>query len=300
MRWVVAGASGFLGRALTADLEGDGHQVIRLVRTGASSTVGPNESRWDPARGLIDVGVLARADVVINLAGASVGRVPWTQSYRRTILESRTSTTGLLAQTLAGLPNPPVFLVQTATGYYRKDVPEDLVESSPPGTDFLAGVVQAWEASTAVAERAGVRVVRMRCGVVLDSRGGAFGLMSLPFKLGLGGRLGSGQQYMPLIGSADWIAAIRFLADNPDCEGAYNLTLPAPPTNAEFTAAMGAALRRPTPFPVPAVVLRTVLGEFSTELLGSVRARPRRLLDAGFTFRAADVRQLVELALARG
>lgn len=300
MRWVVAGASGFLGRALTADLERDGHQVVRLVRSGSGSgAVGPNESLWDPARGVVDGELLARADVVVNLAGASIGRVPWTKAYRQTILDSRTSTTGLLAQALARLPDPPVYVVQTATGYYRKDQPDDMVEGSPPGDDFLANVVQAWERSAVVAEQAGVRVVRLRCGVVFDQSGGAFRLLVLPFRFGLGGQLGSGRQYMPMVGLPDWLAAVRFLADNADCRGPYNLALPAPPTNAEFTAALGAALHRPTWFTVPAFVLRTVLGEFSTELLGSVRVRPRQLLDAGFTFQASDVDQLVAQTVAR-
>ncbi|HEY8455300.1 MAG TPA: TIGR01777 family oxidoreductase [Actinopolymorphaceae bacterium] len=295
MRWVLAGASGFLGKALHAELGRLGHDVVRLVRRPPES---PHESAWNPVRGEVDPGVLGEADVVVNLAGANIGRVPWTASYRHTIRASRVTTTRTLARALADLENPPTFIAQSAIRYYgvgRGD--ELLTEDSGPGEGFLASVVQEWEAATEPAERAGVRVVRLRTGVVLDSSGGAFPLLVLPFRFGLGGQLGSGRQYMGMISLVDWLAAVRFVAEREDCRGPYNLTLPEPPTNAEFTKALGAALHRPTVARVPAFVLRTLLGGFSAELLDSVRIVPRRLLDAGFRFTAPDVESLVATAL---
>ncbi|MEQ4205873.1 TIGR01777 family oxidoreductase [Actinopolymorpha sp. B9G3] len=297
MRYVLAGASGFLGRALHADLARAGHDVIRLVRRTPQS---PHESQWDPAHDQVDPGVLADADAVVNLAGANIGRIPWTAAYRQTIRTSRITTTSTLANVLAGLPEPPVFVAQSAIRYYgegRGD--EELTEDSLPGLGFLAGVVREWEEATSPAERAGVRVVRLRTGVVVDRSGGAFPLIAAPFRLGLGGRLGSGQQYMGMISLTDWLAAVRFVVERPGCQGAYNLTLPEPPTNAEFTQALGAALKRPTPAPVPAFVLRTVLGGFSIELLDGLRILPSRLLEAGFTFTAPDVASAVAAALHR-
>jgi uncharacterized protein len=297
MRYVLAGASGFLGRALQADLARTGHDAIRLVRRTPQS---PHESRWDPAHDQVDPGVLADADVVVNLAGASIGRIPWTAAYRQTIRTSRITTTRTLANVLAGLSEPPVFVAQSAIRYYgegRGD--EELTEESLPGRGFLAGVVREWEDAASPAERAGVRVVRLRTGVVLDRSGGAFPLMTMPFRLGLGGRLGSGHQYMGMLTLADWVSAVRFVVERPDCHGPYNLTLPEPPTNAEFTQALGAALKRPTPVPVPAFALRTILGGFSVELLDGLRILPRRLLDAGFRFSSPDVTSAVAAALHR-
>ncbi len=298
MRYVLAGASGFLGKALTAQLTADGHDVTRLVRREPE---GPHESHWDPAHGEVDAGLIAGADVVVNLAGASIGRVPWTASYRQTLLRSRTTTTNLLATTLSAVPEPPVFVAQSGIDYYGKDRgPEDLDEDAEAGEGFLADLCREWEQAAAPAELAGARVVRLRTSIVLDRSGGMFPLMTVPFRLGLGGRLGSGSQVMTVIALTDWIGAVRFLVERPDCRGAYNLTLPHPPTNAEFTAALGAALHRPTRLPVPGVAIRTALGELSEGVLGSARVLPRRLLEAGFSFAAPDVTTLVDSALHRG
>lgn len=298
MRYVLAGASGFLGRALQSQLERDGHEVRRLVRREPRS---PEEFRWDPGRDELDAGVLAGAGAVVNLAGASIGRVPWTASYRQTIRESRTSTTRLLGRALASHPEPPVFVVQVGSSYYGDDRgADDLDEDSAPTTGFLAGVVRDWEQAAGPAAEAGVRVVYLRSGAVLDSSGGALPLLSAPFRLGLGGRLGSGQQYMPMVSLPDWLAAVRFVVDNDGCRGAYNLTLPEPATNAELTRALGQAMRRPTVVTVPRFAMRAALGGFATELLGSRRVHPRRLLEAGFRFTAPDVRSLVTVALRGG
>jgi uncharacterized protein (TIGR01777 family) len=236
----------------------------------------------------------------VNLAGASIGRVPWTASYRQVVVRSRVDTTRTLAQAVAAVPRPPVFLAQSAIGYYgkgRADTPLD--EEAGPGSGFFADLVCAWEEAATPAEAAGARVVRMRSGVVLDRSGGPFPLLALPFRFGLGGRLGSGQQVMGMISLDDWLAAVLFLVEHPDCQGPYNLTMPDPPTNAEFTKALAAALHRPAPLVVPAVAIRTVLRGLADELLGSARVVPRRLLDAGFEFSAPDVTTLVAAALHR-
>lgn len=293
MRWVIAGSSGFLGQALAGDLGQHGHQVVRLVRREPS---GPGQSQWDPARGVVDKQVLADADVVVNLSGASVGRVPWTASYRRKIRESRTTTTGTLADALAELGGSNrVFVSMSAIGYYGKDRPIHAIdEHTAPGSGFLPETVQLWEECTRPAERAGVRVIVLRTGVVLGHGGGVYPLMSLPFRFGLGARFGSGRQYMGMIGLTDWLRAVRFLVGREACVGPYNLTLPQPPTNAEFTKALGRALHRPAVLAVPAVVLRTVLGGFSDELLGSARIFPRRITESGFEFESPDVELLTE------
>jgi uncharacterized protein len=297
MRFVLAGASGFLGRALRADLEHDGHEVARLVRRPPQS---PGEVRWDPDRGEVDAAVLVGADAVVNLAGASVGRVPWTPAYRRTLRQSRIGTTQTLARALARQPNGAVLVVQSGTAYYGQDCGADeLTEDAPAGDGFLATLAHDWEQASGPAELAGTRVVRLRTGVVCDGSGGAFPLMTMPFRLGLGGRLGSGRQYMPMVTLTDWLAALRFAVTRPECSGSYNVTLARPATNEEFTRAVAAGLHRPSLVPVPALAVKAVLGEFSWELLGSRRVRPHRLLEAGFTFTAPDVDALVQASLRR-
>jgi uncharacterized protein (TIGR01777 family) len=297
MRFVLAGASGFLGRALRADLEHDGHEIAQLVRRPART---PAEVHWDPDRGEIDPAVLAGADAVVNLAGASIGRVPWTPAYRRTLRQSRIGTTRTLARALARQPNGAVLVVQSGTAYYGKDCgTRELTEDAPAGDGFLATLAHDWEQASGPAELAGTRVVRLRTGVVCDAAGGAFPLMAMPFRLGLGGRLGSGRQYMPMVTLTDWLAALRFTVAQPACSGSYNVTLAQPTTNAEFTRAVAVGMHRPSLVPVPALAVKAVLGEFSWELIGSRRVRPHRLLEAGFTFTAPDVDSLVQASLHR-
>ena len=293
MKVAIAGSSGFLGTALRQRLRSAGHDVVRLVR---SDPTGPDESRWDPYAGQVDAAVLARCDVVVNLAGVPIAR-PWTAKQRRAILRSRVASTRTLAVALAGMPSPPALLAQSGVDYYGNCGAEVVDESSPVGTGFLAGVTRAWEDATLPASATGVRVCRLRTGVVLDASGGALRLMLVPFRLGVGGRLGSGHQYMSAISLPDWVEATYFLMTNPDVSGAVNLVAPHPPTNAELTAALGRALHRPTAVAVPAVALRTALGELSTTLLGSVRAHPTRLTEAGYTFEHPDVAAIVGAAL---
>jgi uncharacterized protein len=281
MKYVLAGSSGFLGKALARDLVADGHQVVRLVRREPSQ---PSEVRWDPARGQLDPAALEHADVLINLAGANIGR-PWTPTYRKLIRESRVSTTATLASAAAQLDRPPVFISQSGIGGYGKDCGDQLLtEESELGEGFLSDVVRVWEGAADPAREAGCRVIALRTGVVLARSAPAFQLLSLPFRLGFGGRLGSGKQYFPVVSLTDWLRAVRHCADTAEVSGPVNVTLPEPVTNQDFTKALGAALHRPTLIPVPSFVLTTALGEFAWELIGSKRALPNALLSTSFTF----------------
>lgn len=295
MKYVLAGSSGFLGKALARDLVADGHQVTRLVRREPSQ---PSELRWDPARGELDPVALENADVLINLAGANIGR-PWTPKYRKAIRESRVSTTATLAEAAATLERPPVFMTQSGIGGYGKDCGDQiLTEESELGEGFLSDVVRVWEGAADPAREAGCRVVALRTGVVLNRSAPAFQLLSLPFRVGVGGRLGSGKQYFPVVSLADWLGAVRHCAENEQVSGPVNVTLPEPVTNQDFTKALGAALHRPTLVPVPSFVLTTVLGEFAWELIGSKRALPNALLSSSFTFKHPTAKTALESALA--
>ncbi|MFE6055402.1 TIGR01777 family oxidoreductase [Kitasatospora sp. NPDC056446] len=293
MRIAVTGSTGLIGSALVRSLLADGHEVVRLVRHRSRTGPQPDGSTaigWNPSRGEVDRDGLAGVAAVVHLAGAGVGDHRWTDSYKREIRESRVHGTETLAVALAGLKEPPQVLVSaSAVGWYGQTGDRVIDEDSPAGDDFLAEVCVEWEAAARPAERAGIRVVHPRTGMVLSSAGGAGGRLFPLFKLGLGGRLGSGQQYWSFISLHDEVAALRFLLDHDDLSGAFNLTAPNPATNAELTAALGRALRRPTPFPVPEAVLKAVLGELAVEVVGSHRVVPRRLLDAGFRFTHPDV-----------
>src|SRR3990170_3024786 len=296
MKYVLGGSSGFLGQALTRDLTADGHEVVRLVRRQPAR---PDEVRWDPSRGELDPGALDGVDVVVNLAGANIGR-PWTPTYKKVIRESRVSTTATLAAAVAQLDRPPVFLVGSGIGAYGKDRGDELLtEESELGDGFLTEVVQVWEGAAEPARAAGSRVASLRTGVVLDGGARAFQLLSLPFRLGAGGRLGTGRQYFPVIALGDWLRAVRFVAEHDELAGPVNLTLPHPPTNAEFTKALAAQLHRPALIPVPGFVLTTVIGEFAWELIGSARAEPAKLLAAGFAFAHPTVETAIAAALDR-
>lgn len=294
MRYVLAGSSGFLGKALTRELTADGHEVVRLVRRLPGR---PDEVRWDPSRGELDSAALEGADVVVNLAGANVGR-PWTPMYKKAIRESRVSTTATLAVAAAQLHQPPVFLLQSGVGGYGKDRGNELLtEKSELGDGFLSDVVRLWEGAAEPARAAGARVVAMRTGLVMDADALAFQLMSLPFRLGIGGRLGSGKQYFPVISLHDWLRALRFIAEHDELSGPVNLALPNPATNTEFTRALASALHRPALVPVPSFVLRAVLGDFAWELIGSTRVEPSKLLAAGFAFDHPAVEAVIAEAL---
>jgi uncharacterized protein len=284
----VTGSSGLIGSALVKSLAADGHDVVRLVRREPRTA---EERRWDPQSGDLDPSVMEAADAVVHLAGAGIGDRRWTEDYKQTVLRSRVDGTTTIASAIARATDPPkVLLAGSAVGFYG-DTGEDAVdESASSGSGFLADVVRQWEEATAAAESADVRVVHARTGVVLSLDGGALGKVLPLFKLGLGGRLGSGRQWMSWIAIADHITALRFLLDRPDISGPVNVTAPEPVRNRDYTKAIGRAVHRPALAAVPATALRVALGGFADEgILVSQRVVPTRLEDAGFTFTYADI-----------
>jgi hypothetical protein len=297
VRIAITGSTGLIGTALRADLERDGHEVVPVVRTSDA----PGSVSWDPAAGRVDPADLEGLDGVVHLAGAGIGEKRWTPAQKARIVDSRTQGTTLLATTLARLAHRPKVLVSgSAVGFYGDRGDEELTEASPGGVGFLADLCREWEGATLPAEQAGIRVARLRTGIVLDRAGGVLPRMSLPIKLGVGGRLGSGRQWMSWITLADEVAAIRFLLDH-DVEGPVNATAPAPVTNATFTKALGRALHRPTVVPVPRFAPRLLLGaELADELLfSSQRVLPDVLTRAGFAFQDPDLGPALQSVLGR-
>ena len=299
---VVTGSSGLIGSALGPALARAGHRMIPMVR---SATKKGDALRWDPERATIDAGGLEGTHAVVNLAGESIGEKRWNDAQKARIRDSRIKGTRLLAETLAKLQQPPSVLVSgSAVGYYGDRGDEILTEASPPGTGFLAELARDWEEATASAEAAGIRVAHLRTGIVLAAGGGALKKMLTPFKLGLGGRLGSGRQWMSWIALDDEVGAIvHLLGDGAGTApaGAVNATAPNPVINADLTRALGEQLKRPTVLPVPKAGLRLLLGgEMAEELLlGGQRALPTRLLDSGYQFAFPDLRSALERVLAR-
>ena len=286
MKILISGASGLVGSALTESLEADNHQVIRLVRNESQASE-PDAALWSPSEGTIDTDALAghgRLDAVVHLAGEGIAAGRWTKAQMARILNSRVDGTRTLSEALAGLPERPGVLVSaSAIGWYGDRGAEWVQESDGPGEMFLSEVCREWEAAAQAAAEAGIRVVNHRVGVVLDKNGGALAKMLLPFKLGLGGRVGSGDQYWSWITLTDLVASIRHVIDNETISGPVNAVAPAPSTNREFTRSLGRALRRPTLFPLPACVARLMLGQMADELLlGGVRVRATVLEQTGF------------------
>lgn len=294
MRVAVTGASGLIGRALVPYLRAQGHEVLRMVRRVATA---PDEITWDPEDGYVDTDALAGVEGVIHLAGAGVGDRRWTQAYKDQIRDSRLVGTRTLANALVGLDSPPsVFVSGSAIGFYGDTDDRTVDESDPPGTGFLAEVVVGWEAAAAPAREAGIRVVHPRTGLVVAGHGGAWGRLWPLFQLGLGGRLGSGRQWWSTISLRDEVAALTYLLT--ELDGPVNLTAPHPATNAQVTEAMGRLLRRPTVLSVPAKAIELALGEMSTEVLGSSRVAPTRLLESGFEFLDPTIDDALRYALA--
>lgn len=283
---LVTGSSGFIGSALLPALVRDGHRPILAVR-GRAVPKGVDAVAWDPAAATIDAGALEGIGGVVHLAGAGIGDARWTAARKRLVLESRTISTRLLASTLAGLANPPsVFVSASAIGYYGNRGDEVLTEQSAPGDDFVADVCVQWEAAAGAAVDAGIRVVTPRTGIVLGRGGGVLGRLLLPFKLGIGGRLGDGTQYTSWISIDDEVAAIGHALRTGDLAGPVNLTAPNPVTNAELTATLGAVLHRPTALPTPLLPLKARFGTelVQTLLLDGQRVLPARLEASGFEF----------------
>jgi uncharacterized protein (TIGR01777 family) len=299
MRVAITGSTGLIGTALVRSLRADGHEVVRLVRGTPPMEGSEVAVPWDPVAGTIDPTNLIGCDAVVHLAGRSIGAKRWSADEKRELLESRTRSTALLAETLAGLDGGPRTLLSgSAIGWYGDRGDEVLTEESAPGTGFLADLCRQWEAATGPAEAAGLQVAHLRTGLVLSREGGFLSRPALLFKLGLGGRLGSGRQWWSWIAIDDEVRAIRFLLDG-DLTGPINLTGPAPLTNADFTKALGRVLHRPTILPAPAVGLRTLLGrELAGEvILAGQRVLPRRLLDAGFEFSYPEAEPALQAAL---
>lgn len=287
MKVAITGSSGLIGRALVRNLRGDGHQVVRLVRREPS---GRDEVRWDPHGG-VDGAALEGMDAVVHLAGPGIGDRRWTESYKRRLRDDRVAGTRNLTEALAGLDaKPRVLISASGMNYYGDTGDRETVESDPHGAGFLADLARDWEAAAAPAAAAGIRVVHPRSCHVLAADGGLLGRLIPLFKLGLGGKLGNGRQWMSWISRDDHIAALRFLIDRDEISGPVNLGAPKPVTNAEFTKTLGRALHRPTVFSVPPVALRIALDGLADEgALIDLRILPGRLTEAGFSFRHPDL-----------
>jgi uncharacterized protein (TIGR01777 family) len=296
MKVLVTGASGFIGSALLRALREAGHEPVALVRR--TPRPGAAEIQWDPA-GAIDSSRFSGADAVVHLAGESVAAGRWNEERKARILNSRVQGTQTVAATMArATPRPRVLVSASANGIYGDTADKIVTEAEPPGSTFLAEVGRQWESATRAASEAGIRVVMLRIGMVLSGTGGALPRMLTPFRLGVGGRLGDGRQWMSWITLDDLIALILHALVKEAVRGPLNAVAPNPVTNAEFTRALGAVLRRPTPFPVPAFVVRTVFGELGQELLlASNRAVPQAALASGFQFRYPEIRGALEHAL---
>lgn len=295
MRVAVSGASGLIGTALSADLTAAGDDVVRLVRREARSA---GEIGWDPSSGL-DPAALSGVDAVVHLSGAPIAARRWTPTRKAELRASRITSTSTLATAMAAATPPPRVLVcGSAIGYYGDTGDKAVDESGEAGTGFLPDLVRDWEAAAEPAAAAGVRVTSIRSGVVLAAEGGMLARLMLPFRLGLGARLGSGSAYLSWISLTDEVRAIKFALDRQDIAGPVNLTAPEPVTNAEFTKALASVLGRPALFTLPAPVLRAALGELASELLASVRVMPGRLLRAGFAFRDPDIRTALTTIVA--
>jgi uncharacterized protein (TIGR01777 family) len=276
-RIAITGSSGLIGTALVGHLKSEGHTVQRLVRR---APVAVDEVTWDPQTGYVDLSALEGVDAIIHLAGVPVADKRWTKKYKAEILNSRLLGTSTIAKAAAEV-KPDVFISASAIGWYGESGNRAVVESDRVGDDFLAAVCREWEAA---ADLAGdVRTVKLRTGLVLDPTGGALGKMLPLFRLGFGGKLGSGKQWWSWITLHDVVRAIDFALVE-DISGPVNLTAPNPVTNQEFTSALARALHRPAVFPAPAFALKAALGGFSTEVLGSKRVIPQALQEAGFTW----------------
>lgn len=276
-RIAITGSSGLIGTALVGHLKSEGHTVQRLVRR---APVAVDEVTWDPQTGYVDLSALEGVDAIIHLAGAPVGDKRWTKKFKAEILNSRLMGTSTIAKAVAAV-KPDVFISASAIGWYGESGNRGVTESDRVGDDFLAAVCREWEAAADLA--GGVRTVKLRTGLVLDPTGGALGKMLPLFRLGFGGKLGSGKQWWSWITLHDVVRAVEFALVE-DISGPINLTAPNPVTNQEFTSALARALHRPALFPAPAFALKAVLGGFSGEVLGSKRVIPQALLEAGFTW----------------
>lgn len=289
MKVLVTGSSGLIGSAVVDALTAKGCEVERLRREPASAA----PPYWNPEQGVVNLGEAPAIDAVIHLAGESIATGRWTAAKKARIRESRVRGTQLLAESLARLRRRPTVLISgSAVGIYGRRGDEELEETSPPGQGFLAEVCQQWEAATRPASDAGIRVVTIRLGVVLSPAGGTLKALRTPFKMGVGGRIGSGAQYMSWVSMRDVTEMIHYVMTSDAITGPVNLVSPHPVTNSQFTKALGRVWRRPTFCALPAAMARLAFGEMGDELLlASTRVRPRKLLAAGYPFRHPDLEE---------
>jgi len=293
---VLAGASGFLGTHLRADLLRRGHAVTSLVRRAGS---GPDESTWDPYAGTLDRDLVASADVVVNLAGSPTAGNPHSKKWARELRESRVTTTRVLAEAIAAADEPPAFLAGNGISYYGDHGDQVLTEvSDTRGHALLTDVTREWQGAADAAVDAGSRVCILRTAPVMDRRAAPLLQLRLLCKAGLGGKLGTGKQHMAMISLRDWVGAVTHLAEHPTASGAFNLCCVDTPTNAEFTTTLAKALSRPSFATVPRAILKVAAGEMGPELLGSLNVRPAALEAAGYVFADPDVHSVVASGLA--
>ena len=295
MKILVSGSHGLVGKALTTSLVNAGHEIVSLVRQSANDS----EIEWHPNQGKINGEQLEGFDVVVHLAGESIASGRWTEEKKRKIRESRVKGTELLSSALARLSQPPsTFISASAIGFYGSRGDELLTEESAPGDGFLPEVCVAWEKATGQAEAKGIRTIHPRFGIILDEKGGALERMLTPFRMGVGGKVGNGKQWMSWIALEDVINALRFLIDEPGSEGPVNFTAPRPVTNADFTEALGSVLSRPTLFSVPAFAARLAFGEMADELLlSSAKVEPERLKESGYQFKHPELSSALKAIL---
>lgn len=295
MKVLVTGARGLVGSYLVPYLQSKGHQVTRLVRNSPEG----RDIIWNPEAKEIDKQKLEGFDAVIHLAGDNIASGRWTEAKKTEIKRSRVEGTSFLSETLASLQRPPKVLISaSAIGYYGDRCNEILTEASKAGDNFLARVCQEWEAATKPAEAKGIRVAKLRIGVVLSPKGGALNKMLPPFKMGAGGRIGSGKQYISWIGLEDLVGIVDFILNNNTLAGPVNAVAPNAVTNDQFTAALGSALKRPTIFPVPGFAAHLLLGEMADELLlSSALVKPEKLLANGYKFKYQEISAALEQIL---
>jgi uncharacterized protein len=304
MHIVIAGGSGFLGSALSHALTTEHHNVTILTRQSADRAAGSSISRvsWAPD-GTVGgwASSINGADAVVNLAGESIAAKRWSAEQKQHLRDSRLRATRSLTAAIQQAARPPAaFISGSAVGYYGDRGDETLTETSPPGTDFLASLARDWEAAANEVSQI-TRVALVRTGIVLDAKDGALSKMLPPFKMFVGGRLGSGRQYMPWIHRDDWVRMVIWIISTERARGPLNATSPAPVTNAEFSKALGQTLGRPSLLPAPAFALRLMLGEMADALLlGGQRALPVRATDLGFSFRYSQIDEALRSVLSRG
>ncbi|MEJ2010378.1 MAG: TIGR01777 family oxidoreductase [Acidobacteriota bacterium] len=289
MKILITGSSGLIGSALIPLLKSEGHRIVRLVRH--KSAPGEDVAVWDPETGKLETSSLAQTDAVINLAGENLAGSRWTNEHKKRIRESRIRGTQLLCESLAQLAVPPRVLVSaSAVGFYGSRGDEVLIEDSPPGSDFLAGVCKEWEAAAEPARQKGIRVVNLRIGMVLSGKGGALTAMLPAFRAGAGGKIGDGRQFVSWIAIDDLVGAISHAITTQSLSGPVNATSPNPVRNEEFAKALAKVLSRPAVVPVPAFAVRMLFGEMADALLlASQRVQPTRLEASGFNFQFPEI-----------